>query len=47
MKKVQISQSLIKDLEKFFAGKQCGHLVYEKYVHGVLTDPSDAMALGQ
>lgn len=47
MKKIKISQSLIKDLEKYFAGEQCGRLVYNKYVSGVLTEPSDSMALGQ
>lgn len=46
MKRVKISQSLIKDLEKYFDGQKCGHLVYEQYVNGVYSDPTDAMRQG-
>ena len=46
MKKIKISQSLIKDLEKYFVGERCGHLIYKKYTSEVYTQPTDAMKLG-
>lgn len=44
--KVKISQSLIKDLDKYFDGDKCGHLIYHKYANGVFEYPSEPMEEG-
>ena len=46
MKKVKISQSLLKALYNFKKGEECGIKIYEQYVNGLETPPSDAMDLG-
>jgi len=42
-----ISQSLIKSLNKYINGKQCGLKLKAQYVDGIEFEPSDAMRLGQ
>jgi len=46
MKDIKISQSLLKSLFNYKKGKECGIVVYEKYVNGLELDPSEAMDLG-
>jgi len=46
-KKINISQSLIKDVENYYEGKECGHLVYRKYSEKLFDGGgSDVMAYG-
>lgn len=46
MSKVKISQSMIKELEKWMNGEKCGHMVYQKYANKIYEPPSDAMHEG-
>lgn len=44
---MKISQSLIKDLKKYFSGQECGNLITYKWVDGNLLPPTKAMLIGQ
>jgi hypothetical protein len=46
-KRMAISQSLMKDLQEYLNGQECGLLLKAKYVDNVETQSSDAMLLGQ
>ncbi len=46
MKKIKITQSLTKDMEKYITGKRCGHLIYNLYSGKVWSLPTDAMKQG-
>jgi len=46
MKKVKISQSLLKALYNFKKGEECGIKIFEQYVNGLETPSSEAMDLG-
>ena len=46
IKKVKVSQSLLKALYNFKKGEECGIKIYEQYVNGLETPASDAMDLG-
>lgn len=46
MKKINVSQSLIKDLRSYHEGKQCGNIITEKYIKGNPLPSSGVMNLG-
>lgn len=46
-KKVAISQSLMKDLQAYFHGEECGLVIKGNYIDDVEMYSSDAMKLGQ
>ena len=45
--RMAISQSLMKDLQAYMVGEECGLLLKAKYLDGVETKTSEAMHLGQ
>lgn len=46
-KRMAISQSLMKDLQSYMVGQECGLLLKAKYLENVETQSSEAMLLGQ
>lgn len=45
-RKINITQSLIKDLDNYYEGDECGHRIFRKYSQGIFDEPTEAMRLG-